>query len=200
MAAFRAQGFAQADFKRALGDADKHDVHHDDAADQQRNKGDRRHHAGYRAGKLIHRVINLLHINHRKIVELIAPQLMLVAQFDAGFIGGFLELLAVRGLAVNLQALAATEHPLPRRQWDVYIIVHRIAEHRATLFYDANDRHRQVSDFQRLSDWVFAGKEFLFQIIAENANHLGALDLVRQDEAPFANRLVFDIGHVGGDA
>ena len=35
-----ADGHADADFARALGDADEHDVHDADAADQQRNAGD----------------------------------------------------------------------------------------------------------------------------------------------------------------
>jgi len=35
-----AEGFADADFAGALGDADEHDVHDDDAADDERNQGD----------------------------------------------------------------------------------------------------------------------------------------------------------------
>ena len=38
----RAEGFAYADFAGALGDGDQHDVHDDDAADDQRDAGDGR--------------------------------------------------------------------------------------------------------------------------------------------------------------
>ena len=146
MTAFRAQRLAQADLERPLGDAHQHDIHHDDAANDQRDHGDRRNHRRYRAGKLIYGVVDRLDIHHAEVVELIAHQLVLVAQLDARFFDGFLELFAVRRFAMHLQALTATEHALPGGQRDVDVIVHRVAKHRPALFFDADDGHRQVFD------------------------------------------------------
>ena len=50
VAAARAERFADADFARALGDADQHDIHHADAAHQQAERGNRDGHQADQAG------------------------------------------------------------------------------------------------------------------------------------------------------
>ena len=47
----RADGHARADLARSLGYADEHDVHDSDAADDQRNAGDRAEQSGHDVGR-----------------------------------------------------------------------------------------------------------------------------------------------------
>ena len=68
--ATRADSHADADFARALGDADQHDIHNPNAADDQRNKSDGRQQISHRFGLLGRHISNLLLIAHGEIVLL----------------------------------------------------------------------------------------------------------------------------------
>jgi hypothetical protein len=65
----RANRFAQADFARALGDRDQHDVHNADAAHQQRDGGDAAQEDGQHAGDGARRLDKILLRKDREIVQ-----------------------------------------------------------------------------------------------------------------------------------
>ena len=67
----RADGEADADLARALGDRDQHDVHDADAADQQADRRDRAQEAGQQRRCRGHGRDDLAHVAHREIVILV---------------------------------------------------------------------------------------------------------------------------------
>ena len=102
----RPDSFAQANLKGSLGHAHQHDVHHHDAANQERNQRNRHHHRRDRSGKLIDLIVQRLDVHQPEVVLFISFQPMLVAHRHAGVFDHRLEVFAIGGFAVNLQAIA----------------------------------------------------------------------------------------------
>src|SRR5829696_5245846 len=196
----RAERLAQADLEGALRHGDEHDVHDDDAADHQGDERDGRddHRDAARDG--VDLVAQLARVDEAEVVLLAPLQLVLVPQGHPRVLDGGLELLARRRLAVYLEALAAAEDFPVGGKRDVRLVVERVAEHRAALLLDADDRHRDAADAQRAADGVYAGEELLLDVVADDDDHRGRLDLLRQEEAPLGDGLLLDGGHVGGAA
>src|SRR5947209_13717860 len=192
----RAQSFAQADLEGALGDGDEHDVHHDDAADKERDGRDGNDHSRDAARQRVNLARDLARVDQAEVVLLAALQLMLIAERQARVLNRRVELLARGGLAVNLYALAAPEDFAVGRERNVHVLVERLAEHRAALLLDADHRHRQPAHADGLADGVLAGEELLLHVVAYDGDHRRRVVLLLKEEAPLVNRLVFDGLHV----
>jgi hypothetical protein len=76
----RADGQAQADLARALGDADQHDVHDADAAHQQAHRGHRAQQGGQHAHGAGQRFGQLLGVEDVEVVVVAVAELAALAQ------------------------------------------------------------------------------------------------------------------------
>ena len=79
-------GFAHADFARALGHADQHDVHDHDAAHHQRNAGHRDDHGGDHAEHLVDEAADGVGREGVEVIGLAGARVEAGAQHHAGFI------------------------------------------------------------------------------------------------------------------
>ena len=84
----RADRHAQPDLARALGDRHQHDVHDADAADQQRDRGDRREQQRHDAARLLLRLQHLGQVAQREVVVLPRLQAVALAQQAADLLLG----------------------------------------------------------------------------------------------------------------
>src|SRR5215210_4713210 len=114
----RAQSLAQPDLEGALGHRDEHDVHHDDAADEERDGRDGDDHGRDAARQRVHLARDPLRVHDAEVVLLAPLELVLVPERGARVLDGGLERLARGRLAVNLDALAAAEDFAVGRQGD----------------------------------------------------------------------------------
>src|ERR1051326_2688695 len=193
----RADRLSESDLEGALGHRDEHDVHHHDGPDDERDGRDRHDDERDAARERVNVVGDLARVDQPEVVVLAALQLVLVPHGRARVFDGLVELLARGGLAVNLYALQPAEDFAVGRQRHVQLLVERLAEHRAALLFDADDRQRHPPHADGLPYRVLSGEEFFFQVVADDGDHRRRVVLLLQEEAPLANRLVFDDLHVG---
>ena len=196
----RAESFSQADFEGPLRHADQHDVHHDDAANYKRDQSDRRDYGGDAARKPIDLIVNLLNVNEAEIVVLVAFQLVMDAHLHLTLLESLLKQCPIMRLPMNLQALQAAEHSAIRRQWDVGMIVQRIAKHGTAFLLDSDDAHGPAGDLDRFAYRIGLREKLFAEFRAENDYVSRRLHVVRSNEPAVIDCFVFDFGHVGGDA
>src|SRR5439155_11715167 len=101
VAAFCADGFADADFPRTLRDADEHDVHHADAADEQTDGGNAKHQEKNQKTDFVPEVEKIIRSEKREIIGLVAGKAALAAKEIANFLHGLRNLRRVAGLGKN---------------------------------------------------------------------------------------------------
>ena len=193
-----AHGFAQTDFKRSFGDAYQHDVHNDDAADNQGDQGDGNHHRGDTARELIDLIVQRFHVDEAEVVFFISFQAVLVAHRHARVFDHRLKVFASPRLAMNLQTVASKDLQVCRRG-NVDVPVERIAKESAALVFDADDAHRHASHLECLPDRIDVRKKFVFDVAAEHAHQRRPLYFIGRDESAIDDCLVFDLSHVRGD-
>ena len=92
---------------------------------------------------------------------------MLYAHGDARIFDRVVESLAHGALAVNLQAVT-TEDLKVRSDRNVNVTVERVAKKRASLFFNADDPHRQAANLQRLSDCVSIWEKLVFDVAPQH--------------------------------
>src|SRR5690349_15070910 len=124
---------------------------------------------------------------------------MLNAHLHARIFDGVVKRLARARLAVDLQAVA-TEDLHVRRDGNVDVTVERVAEERASLFFNADDSQGQSAQFQDLSNRISIWEELVFHVSAEYANERRATHFIVGNEPAGLNGFVLDVGHGRGRA
>ena len=80
---------------------------------------------------------------------------------------------------------------------DIDVVVDRVSENRSPFFFDANDRHGNVSDLQNLPDRIDPAEELFLNVAPDNANHRGVIHFMGCEKSTCGNGLVFDLSHAG---
>ncbi len=86
-----ADSFSQAHFKRTLGDAHQHDVHHDDAADHECDERNRNHDLRDAAGELVDLIVDLFDVHETKIIFVVSIEPMFDPHRHASIFDGRLQ-------------------------------------------------------------------------------------------------------------
>ena len=144
----RAERFANADFAGALGDADQHDVHDHDAADHQRNAGDRHDDGGDHAEHLVDEAADGVRREHVEVIGLAGARVKAGAEHDAGFIerSGEIEAAAGLGPAEEREPGTGAVHAVEGGDRDVDRVVLVAAEGGAETLLHADDGELDALD------------------------------------------------------
>src|SRR4051812_28433063 len=194
---------ADADLTRALGHRDHHDRHHADAADHQRNGGNRDQHQKDPAADAIPDLQDGILGSDVEVVLLVELETVadphdlfdfrqrlvswhvLVRQDDDGRGVPDVESAVVRNTAVD--------QLVGRLRYDDKIVL--IADHRWPLLEDADDRVFDGADAHLLADGIEADleKQRLVRIVAEDDHALPVLDFRRSKEPAVGHRHEVDV-------
>src|SRR5215475_1042767 len=98
VAAFCPNGFAHANFARALCDADEHDVHHTNSADEQADGGDAEHEQENQEADFVPEIEEIVRSENGEIVWFIVRQAAFAPKQVAHFFDGLRNLGRVAGL------------------------------------------------------------------------------------------------------
>ncbi len=177
----RPQRHADADLARPLGHRDEHDVHHADAADEQRQEGDADHHHVEAAGDLVVEPEQGLVGHRREVVVLVRAQPAPRAQHGADLVDGGAHLLgrARHGVEQDLVALeerraVAGEELAQAGVRDEHDLVHVHAQELAARLELPDDLERLVADVDRLAHRALV-REQRRQRLATQQRHVGAM-------------------------
>ena len=95
--AFGADGFANADLARALGDGDEHDIHHADAADDEADRGYREHQDEDQAADFLPEFEEIVGREDGEVVGLVVGEAAFTAEEFANFVDGLRNVVGVSG-------------------------------------------------------------------------------------------------------
>ena len=200
IAALGAEGHAQSDLARPLGDRHEHDVHDADAADDERDAGDAGEQRGHRAGRLRADVGHLFERPDDEVVVVARDDLVAGAQQHGDRVGDVLGALrGRRGHDNVLDVIDAEQLLLHRRVRRENLIVHVLAHALALGGHDPDDPERLIPDSDDLADRIGVGaKQLLADGVAEHGDLRRAADVLRAEERadtrrPGANQGQIDI-------
>ncbi|MPL92315.1 hypothetical protein SDC9_38413 [bioreactor metagenome] len=154
VAAPRADRHAHADLAGALGHRDQHDVHHPDAADDERDHRDRGDEPGHRLGGGGDRCADGVAVRQEEVLRAVT------VQHQRGDLGLRLRhVIAVGDLHPDAVEVILPRHPRHRRGVGDPDVQRRGAEGRAGRAHDADHPHRHMAEDQHLAKRVLAVRE-----------------------------------------
>ena len=198
IAAARPEGFAQADFAGALRDGDEHDVHNDDSADEEGDGGNRDSYEEEAAADVLPEGEERVARFNGKVIFLSVCKMASAAHDLADFVDGFLNLGGgggARGDAQRVRLSAVFLFIGAQRKNNP--VVERIPERGALLFAHADHFARRIPPANFLSDGIDAGQQIFDEIVSDDADRRGLLQIGLGDVAASDEVHVVELGHLG---
>src|SRR5882672_9459826 len=125
-------------FARTFGDADEHDVHHADAADDEADGSDGEHQNENQAADLVPQVEKIIGSEERKIVWFVVRKAALATEQVANLFHGFSHFIRVTGLGENDVVLVIGIELAERCDRHVRGVVFRVSAAGDSLFLFLN--------------------------------------------------------------
>src|SRR5262245_30856151 len=197
-----ADGFTDADLAGALGDADEHDVHHADAADQQTHGRDPDCEQADADSDSVELFDNFVSRGEGEIVRLVVFHAALAAQNLLDLIQPFAQH-AGSGLDVQVHFLADRRKFATCLEGDEdRVVFFVLAEERVlALLEHPDDFKRATLQLDLLADYAGAVREERFDHVDADDHHVAAVLVVNlHEETPLLQRDVGDLGVTRRDA
>src|SRR5215213_1648855 len=174
--------FSESDFECSLSHAYQHDVHHYNPADNERDQSDRDHDLRDGACELVDLIVQFLNVHETEVILFLSVETMLESHRHACILNRSMEIFPVATPAVNLETVAAEDLKVGG-DGNVDVTVHRVAEKRAALFFNADYAHRQPADFKCLSNRILIREKLVFNICAEDDHESRTFHFIVSDVA-----------------